>query len=188
MQDGENVKAYATFEEIKNEKFFDFSIVREKIDFLTDEIAGKKKYIVDKPIILNIFSPTCPDLTLIDLPGITRIPLLGSDQPKDIERITRDMAERYIKDDRTIILCVVPANNDITNSEALQMAQKIDVEGDRTLGVLTKIDIMDRGTDARNKLLGNEVPLKLGYVGVKCRSQDDINNKLPVKISLEVIS
>ena len=72
--------------------------------------------------------------------------------------------------------------------EALQMAQKIDVEGDRTLGVLTKIDIMDRGTDARNKLLGNEVPLKLGYVGVKCRSQDDINNKLPVKISLEVTS
>lgn len=160
--------------------------MREKIDFLTDEIAGKKKNIVDKPIILNVYSPTCPDLTLIDLPGITRIPLLGSDQPKDIERITKEMAERYICDNRTIILCVVPANNDITNSEALQMAQRIDIEGDRTLGVLTKIDIMDHGTDARNKLLGNEVPLKLGYVGVKCRSQADINNKVPVRLSLEV--
>lgn len=186
IPDGENVKPYATFEEIKNEKFEDFEKVREKIDFLTDEIAGKKKNIVDKPIILNVYSPTCPDLTLIDLPGITRIPLQGSDQPKDIERITREMAERYIRDNRTIILCVVPANNDITNSEALQMAQKIDVEGDRTLGVLTKIDIMDHGTDARNKLLGNEVPLKLGYVGVKCRSQADINNKISVKVSLEV--
>lgn len=185
IPDGEGVKPYAVFEEIKNEKFFNFDEVRTKIDFLTDEVAGKKKNIVDKPIILNVYSPTCPDLTLIDLPGITRIPLQGSDQPRDIEKITREMAERYIKDPRTIILCVVPANNDITNSEALQMAQGIDVEGDRTLGVLTKIDIMDHGTDAKNKLLGNEVPLKLGYVGVKCRSQLDIINKVPVKMSLE---
>src|SRR5690348_11185871 len=78
---GENVKPYGIFEEIKGEKFYDFAKVREKIDWLTDEIAGKKKNIVDKPIILNIYSPTCPDLTLIDLPGITRIALQGSEQP-----------------------------------------------------------------------------------------------------------
>jgi dynamin 1-like protein len=64
---------------------------------LTDKVAGKNKGIVDKPIILTIFSSYCPDLTLIDLPGITRIAIQGSDQPKDIEKITRDMAVKYSK-------------------------------------------------------------------------------------------
>jgi hypothetical protein len=133
-----------------------------------------------------VYSPTCPDLTLIDLPGITRIPVAGSDMPKNIEEITKEMGKRYITDKRTIILCVVPANNDITNSEAIQIAQQIDPSGDRTFGVLTKIDIMDHGTDVKSKVTGKEVPLKLGYVGVKCRSQADINNKVPVKDSLNL--
>jgi GTP-binding protein EngB required for normal cell division len=185
IPDTGDAKPWATFEEVKGEKFFDFNKVREKIDFLTDAICGTKKNIVDKPIILNIYSPTCPDLTLIDLPGITRIPVLGSDMPKNIEEITKEMGKRYIMDKRTIILCVIPANNDITNSEALQMAQEIDPTGERTVGVLTKIDIMDHGTDAKSKVLGKEVPLKMGFVGVKCRSQQDINNKVLVKKALE---
>ena len=53
--------------------------MRESINVLTDKVAGKGKNIVDKPIVLNVYSHTCPDLTLIDLPGITRIPLAGSD-------------------------------------------------------------------------------------------------------------
>jgi vacuolar protein sorting-associated protein 1 len=59
--------------------------VRASINIVTDKVCGAKKGIVDKPIILNIFSHTCPDLTLIDLPGITRIPMAGSDQPNNIE-------------------------------------------------------------------------------------------------------
>jgi vacuolar protein sorting-associated protein 1 len=46
---------------------------------LTDKIAGKTKNIVDKPIVLTVYSHTCPDLTMIDLPGITRIPIDGQD-------------------------------------------------------------------------------------------------------------
>lgn len=49
--------------------------VKAKIDFLTDTIAGKNKGIIDDPIKLTIYSNDCPDLTLVDLPGITRIPL-----------------------------------------------------------------------------------------------------------------
>ncbi len=52
-------------------------------------------------------------------------------------------------EENAIILCVIPANQDITNDEALHMARQIDVKGERTIGCLTKIDIMDRGTDAR---------------------------------------
>jgi len=51
--------------------------VREQIEILTDKVAGTNKNIVDQPITLTIHSHTCPDLTLIDLPGITRIPLPG---------------------------------------------------------------------------------------------------------------
>lgn len=73
-------------------------------------MAGQKKGIVDDPIVMAIYGYDCPDLTIIDLPGITRVPIHGSDQPKDIERITKQMASRYVKDKRTIILCVLPAN------------------------------------------------------------------------------
>lgn len=95
------------------------------------------------------------------------------------------MVTRYCKDERTIILCVIPANADMTTSEALQLAQQLDPEGVRTIGVITKIDIMDKGTDARSMILNKEIALRLGYIGVKGRSQEDINNKLSVKNSLD---
>lgn len=76
-----NAKPWAVFEEVgKDKKFFDFKEVRKTIDMLTDKVAGTTKNIVDKPIMCQVFSHTCPDLTLIDLPGITRIPLAGSGQ------------------------------------------------------------------------------------------------------------
>jgi len=68
---------WAVFDEIPGKKFHDMVEVKNSIISLTDKIAGDKKNIVDKPIVLNIYSPTCPDLTLIDLPGITRIPIAG---------------------------------------------------------------------------------------------------------------
>jgi len=160
--------------------------VRTKIDEVTDKIAGQKKNIIDQPIVLHVYSPTCPDMTLIDLPGITRIPLRDSDQPQNIEEITKRMALKYVADKRTIILCVIPANIDLTTSEALQLSKKVDESGLRTIGVITKIDIMDKGTNAKKVLLGQEVPLRLGYVGVKLRSQQDILEKKPVKQALEV--
>ncbi len=87
----EDTKPWAMFEEIKDKKFEKFDEVRQGILDLTDKVAGKNGAIVDKPIVLNIYSHTCPDLTLIDLPGITRIPLKGSDQTVDIEKVTKGM-------------------------------------------------------------------------------------------------
>ena len=167
---------WAIFEERKGEKFTDFNKVRETIEALTDEVCVGEKNIVDKPIVLNVYSPTCPDLTLVDLPGVTRVPV--GKQPKNIEEITKKMAKRYCEDPLTIILCVIAANSDIATSDGLKMAKEIDVNGVRTLGVLTKLDIMDAGTDARKALMGEEIPLKLGYVGVKNRSKQDLVNKI----------
>ena len=181
----EDAEPWAVFEEVKGKKFTSFTDVRKMIEELTDKTAGEKKNIVDIPIVLTIYSFTCPDLTLIDLPGITRIPLKDSDQPKDIERITTEMAKRYCGDERTIILCVVPANIDLTTSEALKYAQEWDKHQIRTLGVMTKLDIMDTGTNAKKALMNQEVVLKLGYVGVKNRSQQDILDRLGVQRGLD---
>ena len=167
---------WAIFEERKGVKFTDFIKVRETIEALTDEVCKTNKNIIDKPIVLNVYSQTCPDLTLVDLPGVTRVPI--GDQPKNIEQITKDMARRYVEDPLTIILCVIAANSDIATSDGLMLAKEIDVAGTRTLGVLTKLDIMDAGTDAKKVLMNEEIPLKLGYVGVKNRSKQDLNNKI----------
>lgn len=133
------------------------------------------------PIKLTIYSYECPDLTLIDLPGITRISV---DEQVDIEKVTIEMAKRYCIEERTIILAVIPANADMSTSQGLDLARKWDPEGNRTLGVITKIDIMDRGTDASKMILNQEIHLRLGFVGIKNRSQEDINNKVKVSIAL----
>lgn len=174
-------KPWARFEGTE-QKYTDFDAVRRQIQSLTDAVAGTNKSIVDDPIVLTIYSQTCPDLTLIDLPGITRIAI--GDQQVDIERITKEMAYKYISDPRTIILCVIPANADITTSEGLMMARKVDTAGVRTIGVITKIDIMDRGTNAKRMIMGQEVALRLGFVGVKNRSQQDISEQMPVEAAL----
>jgi len=79
----------------KKKRFTNFNEVRKTIDDVTEKICGSKKVIKDIPIVLNIFSATCPNLTIVDLPGITSIPV--GEQPKNIYEITRDMALRYIK-------------------------------------------------------------------------------------------
>ena len=172
-------KPWAIFDERRGEKFTDFNKVRETIEALTDEVCAGEKNIVDKPIVLNVYSPTCPDLTLIDLPGITRVPV--GKQPKNIEEITKNMARRYCEDPLTIILCVIAANSDIATSDGLKMAKELDKNGSRTLGVLTKLDIMDKGTDAKKVLLNQEIPLTLGYIAVKNRSKQDLINKLSME-------
>lgn len=183
IAEGDNVRPWAVFEEKKGEKFFDFNKVRETIEELTETVCAGEKNIVDLPIVLNVYSPTCPDLTLIDLPGITRVPV--GKQPENIEEITKKMATKYCADPMTVILCVIQANSDIAVSDGLKMAKEIDREGSRTLGVLTKLDIMDEGTDAKKALMNEEVALKLGYVAVKNRSKKDLMDKLPMKQAIQ---
>jgi len=176
--------AWAVFDKISDKKFTNFEEVRQEIERQTDEVAGSNKGICDDPIVLTIYATDAPDLTMVDLPGITRVPVKGSDQREDIETLTRDMTRRYIDDPRTVILAVLPANQDVSVSDALQLVRLVDPAGIRSIGVVTKIDIMDQGTDASQILRGEDIPLKHGYVGVKMRSQQDIIDKKPVKKAL----
>lgn len=173
---------YGEFLHLPGKKFFDFSEIRREIQAETDREAGENKGVSDKQIRLKIFSPNVLDITLVDLPGITKVPV--GDQPSDIEARIRTMIMSYIKLPSCLILAVTPANSDLANSDALQIAGNADPDGYRTIGVITKLDIMDRGTDARNLLLGKVIPLRLGYIGVVNRSQEDIIMNRSVKDAL----
>ena len=130
-----------------------------------------------------MYSPNVLNLTLVDLPGLTRVPV--GDQPRDIERQIRDMIVKYIQKSNAIILAVTAANIDLANSDGLKLAREVDPEGQRTIGVLTKVDLMDDGTDVVDILAGRIIPLRLGYVPVVNRGQRDIDNKKPILAALE---
>lgn len=173
---------WGEFLHVPGKKFLDFSEIRREIQAETEREAGLNKGVSDKQIRLKIYSPNVLDITLVDLPGITKVPV--GDQPSDIEARIRTMILSYIKRPTCLILAVTPANSDLANSDALQIAGNADPDGYRTIGVITKLDIMDRGTDARNFLLGKVIPLRLGYVGVVNRSQEDIMLNRSIKDAL----
>ena len=163
-------------------RFTDFGQVRQEIVAETERVTGRNKGISRLPINLKVFSKNVVDLTLVDLPGITRVPM--GDQPADIEEQIRAMCLEYITQSNTIILAVTPGNVDLSTSDAIQLARRADPAGQRTIGVITKLDLMDRGTDAYDVLAGRTIPLKLGYIGVVCRSQHDIDSGRPVEDAL----
>ena len=74
---------------------------------------------------------------------------------------------------------------DLANSDSLKLARSVDPQGRRTIGVLTKLDLMDAGTNAADVLNGRVYPLKLGFIGVVNRSQQDINSEVSMKDALD---
>ncbi|KAF8997828.1 dynamin protein dnm1 [Cyathus striatus] len=168
-----------------DKRFTDFNEIRKEIEQETFRVAGQNKGVSKLPISLRIYSPNVLDLTLVDLPGLTKIPV--GDQPSDIERQIRNLVLDYISKSNSVILAVSAANVDLANSEALKLARSVDPQGRRTIGVLTKLDLMDAGTNALDILTGRVYPLKLGFIGVVNRSQADINTEksLPDAIDSE---
>ncbi|XP_062336845.1 dynamin-3 isoform X1 [Osmerus eperlanus] len=173
---------WAEFLHCKGKKFTDFDEVRQEIEAETDRITGANKGISPVPINLRVYSPHVLNLTLIDLPGITKVPV--GDQPVDIEQQIRDMIMQFICRESCLILAVTPANSDLANSDALKLAKDVDPQGQRTIGVITKLDLMDEGTDAREILENKLLPLRRGYIGVVNRSQKDIDGRKDIKAAL----
>jgi dynamin 1/3 len=155
--------------------FTDFNEIRAEIENETERLTGSNKGISNIPINLKIYSPKVLNLTLVDLPGLTKVPI--GDQPDDIEEQIREMITEFISQDSCLILAVTPANADLATSEALKLARDVDPDGHRTIAVLTKLDLMDKGTNAREILENKVLPLRYGYNGVVCRSQQDIKEK-----------
>ncbi|XP_060754689.1 interferon-induced GTP-binding protein Mx1-like isoform X1 [Neoarius graeffei] len=177
-------KAVMSYNEQRIE-FDDPSLVERYVEEAQNELAGEGVGICDELITLEIMAPNVCDLTLIDLPGIARVPVKG--QPEDIGHQIKKLIQKYIEKDQTINLVVVPCNVDIATTEALKMAQEVDPEGKRTLAILTKPDLIDKGTEKNIlDIVRNQViPLSKGYVIVKCRGQKQIDDKISLSEATE---
>ncbi|RVE65860.1 hypothetical protein OJAV_G00120760 [Oryzias javanicus] len=173
---------YAEFLHCKGKKFIDFDEVRQEIEAETDRVTGANKGISPVPINLRVYSPHVLNLTLVDLPGMTKVPV--GDQPADIESQIRDMLMQFVTKENCLMLAVSPANSDLANSDALKIAKEVDPQGLRTIGVITKLDLMDEGTDAKDILENKLLPLRRGYIGVVNRSQKDIDGKKDINAAI----
>jgi len=167
----------------KGKKYTNFDQIRAEIDAETNRMTGSNKGISPHPINLRVFSPHVLNLTLVDLPGMTKVAV--GDQPVDIEMQIRSMIMQFITKESCLILAVSPANQDLANSDALKLAKEVDPEGLRTIGVITKLDLMDQGTDAKDILVNKHLPLRRGYVGVVNRSQRDIDQRKDISAALQ---
>ncbi|XP_054161443.1 dynamin-1-like [Oppia nitens] len=175
---------YGVFTHLKDKRFHDFSEICREIVAETERECPESTGISAKPIGLKIHSPDVLDLTLVDLPGMTRVPI--GKQPKDIESRIETMILEYIGKDNCLILAVTAANQDLATSDSLKLAERVDPRGERTIGILTKLDRMDAGTDARDILTGNYgINLKRGFIGVVNRSQQDIDARKSMTSALD---
>lgn len=181
--DSKKSKDCATFLHKPGAIYYDFNKVRKEIETRTEELTGGQKNITDSHIVLNIYCKQLYNLSFVDLPGLTKVPVGG--QPNDIEHKIKDLVLSFIENPNSIILAVVTANTDPATSESLHIAKSVDPNGDRTIAVVTKIDIMDAGTDATELLSGEVIPVKLGIIGVINRSQKDINEQKTIEHSLK---
>ncbi|XP_073012504.1 phragmoplastin DRP1E-like isoform X1 [Typha latifolia] len=167
---------YAEFLHLPRKKFTDFGLVRNEIQDETDRMTGKTKQISPVPIHLSIYSPHVVNLTLIDLPGLTKVAVEG--QPESIAEDIENMVLSYVEKPNCIILAISPANQDIATSDAIKLSRDVDPTGERTFGVLTKLDLMDQGTNALEVLEGRSYRLQHPWVGVVNRSQADIKKNV----------
>uniref|UniRef100_A0A5B7AX56 Putative dynamin-related protein 1E isoform X2 n=1 Tax=Davidia involucrata TaxID=16924 RepID=A0A5B7AX56_DAVIN len=173
-EDGQ--QEYAEFSHLPRRKFTDFSMVRKEISDETDRITGKTRQISPVPIHLSIYSPNVVNLTLVDLPGLTKVAVEG--QPDSVVQDIENMVRSYVEKPNCVILAISPANQDIATSDAIKLAREVDPMGERTFGVLTKLDLMDKGTNALDVLEGRAYRLQQPWVGIVNRSQADINKNV----------
>jgi len=155
---------YGEFPALGLGKITDFTQIQRTLTDLNMAVPVEQ-CVTDDPIQLSIYSPNVPDLSLIDLPGYIQV--VGKDQPLELKQKIADLCDKYIQPPN-IILAISAADVDLANSTALRASRRVDPRGERTIGVVTKMDLVDasRGADI---LSDKKYGLRLGYVGVVCR-------------------
>lgn len=176
-------KEYVTFNHKPDKIFHDFEEVKDEILNETNRSIKNRYDVSDKPITMKLYSENVMTLTLIDLPGLVKVPT--NDQPKNIVSRIEEITKTYIQNKNAIIIAVSAATSDITSSDSLQLAKMVDRNYERTLGVLTKVDLMDKETDVIDILAGKLVSLKLGFIPVVNRGQKEIKSGKLIKDALK---
>ncbi|KAG4950911.1 hypothetical protein JHK82_045859 [Glycine max] len=162
--------------------------VRQEIADETDRETGHNKGISSALIsCIEFVDLTVVNLTLVDLPGLTKVAVvywhnvardIADGQPDSFVQDIENMVRAFIEKPNCIILAISPANQDLATSDAIKISREADPKGERTFGVLTKIDLMDKGTDAAEILEGKSYKLSFPWIGVVNRSQADINKQV----------
>ncbi|CAM6129769.1 unnamed protein product [Calypogeia fissa] len=148
--------------------------IKSEVDAATIALAGTGKGVVtETEISLHIRKPDAPDLTMIDLPGITRVPVHG--QPENIYEQIKAMIQKYLKPEETVILNVLSATVDFSTCESIRMSQEADKKGERTLAVVTKVDRAPN--DVYDKVTTDDVNIGLGYICVRNQTDDDSSHE-----------
>ncbi|KAG1692046.1 hypothetical protein DVH05_025855 [Phytophthora capsici] len=158
--------------------------VPDAITKLTNKLIAEGQYISDDQIVIEMCGPELPNLTLTDLPGLVRT--VGDHEDQSIIPRVRQMVDRYMQQERTVIIAVVPANVDMHNTEILQAAQQADPNGTRTIAVVTKVDLVDPGAElaVHELLLNRKKKMHLGYHAVKCRNQRELTKGTSIEKGL----
>jgi GTP-binding protein EngB required for normal cell division len=159
--------------------FDELTLVKNEIERITNVIAGPNKNISRQPINIKIFLPNVPNLTLIDLPGLTQIACKDKGQPDDIKEQIELLIAEYIKSEETIILSVIAARNDVEADVGMGMVKKYDANFSRSIGVLTKIDLMNQDTDVAEYVKGTiskNLKMNYGYYLVRNRTNKEITS------------
>ncbi|KAL8948602.1 MAG: hypothetical protein Q9222_005218 [Ikaeria aurantiellina] len=155
---------YGEFPTLGLGKITDFSYIQKTLTDLNLAVPAPD-CVSDDPIQLQIYSPNVPDLSLIDLPGYIQVS--GLDQPAELKQKIADLCDKYIQPPN-VILAISAADVDLANSTALRASRRVDPRGERTIGVVTKMDLVEPSRGA--SILGDrKYPLRLGYVGVVSR-------------------
>ncbi|KAF2851386.1 mitochondrial dynamin GTPase-like protein [Plenodomus tracheiphilus IPT5] len=155
---------YGEFPALGLGKVTDFSQIQRTLTDLNLAVPASD-CVSDDPIQLRIYSPNVPDLSLIDLPGYIQV--AGRDQPPQLKERIAELCEKYIRAPN-VILAISAADVDLANSTALRASRRMDPRGERTIGVITKMDLVDAERGA-SLLSDKKYALRLGYVGVVCR-------------------
>uniref|UniRef100_A0A7N2MDK0 Dynamin-type G domain-containing protein n=1 Tax=Quercus lobata TaxID=97700 RepID=A0A7N2MDK0_QUELO len=142
---------------------------------------GTQEYVDFLHILRRKFSDFVVNLSLIDLPGFTKVVVEG--QPESIVEDIENMVRTYIEKPNCIILAISSANQDVATSDAIKLAREVDATGERTFGVLTKLDSMDKGTNALDVIEGRSYRLHHPWVGIVNRSQADINKNVDILVA-----
>ena len=155
---------YGEFPNLGLGRITDFVHIQKTLTDLNLAVPPKD-CVSDDPIKLSIYSPNVPDLSLIDLPGYIQV--VGLDQPLELKQKISDLCDKYIQAPN-IILAISAADVDLANSTSLRASRRVDPRGERTIGVVTKMDLVDAPRGA-GILHDKKYPLRLGYVGVVSR-------------------
>lgn len=142
-------------------------------------LSDSKQFSTDT-LRIELSGPHQPHLTMVDLPGLFRAG--NKEQSFDDAKTVRRMVKGYMKRPRSIILAVVSAKNDAALQDITELARELDPTGDRTLGLITKPDCLDEGSEMQASFISlakNEnVVFRLGWHVLKNRSYETRNTSL----------